>query len=173
VYYEANIPTEECFTTPDCRRTEGKAKVTRPFLIHGTMIKGLTLTFVDGNIVDFKADEGEAAFAAYIQSDAAAKRLGEVALVGIDSPIYQSGRIFEEILYDENAACHIAIGFAYRYCIEGGDKMNSDELSAIGCNDSHVHTDMMISTEEVDVHAETYDGKRVSLICKGKWVSLT
>jgi len=170
VYYEANIPTEECFTTPDCRRTEGKAKVTRPFLIHGTMIKGLTLTFVDGNIVDFKADEGEAAFAAYIQSDAAAKRLGEVALVGIDSPIYQSGRIFEEILYDENAACHIAIGFAYRYCIEGGDKMNADELASIGCNDSHVHTDMMISTEEVDVHAETYDGKSLFLIRKGKWV---
>lgn len=170
LHYEANIPTEECFTTPDCNRTEGKAKVTRPFLIHGTMVKGLELTFSAGNIVDFKAKEGEAAFAAYIQSDANAKKLGEVALVGIDSPIYQSGRIFEEILYDENAACHIAVGFAYRFCIDGGDKMSSAELAAIGCNDSHVHTDMMISSEQVDVDAETDKKETIPLIRKGNWV---
>lgn len=169
VHFEANVPTEECFTTPDCRKTEGKARVTRPFLVNGTLIKGLEIVFKDGNIVDFKAEEGEATFAAYIQSDAEAKRLGEVALVGIDSPIYQSGRIFEEILLDENAACHIAVGFAYKFCIEGGDQMLADELDEIGCNNSHVHTDMMISSEHVDVHAETYDGKVIPIILKGKW----
>lgn len=172
LHYEANIPTEECFTTPDYRRTEGHAKVTRPFLIHGTMVKGLQLKFVDGQIVDFKADEGEAAFSAYIKTDSAANRLGEVALVGTDSPIFQSGRIFEEILYDENAACHIAVGFAYRFCIEGGDVMTPEQLAEVGCNDSNVHTDMMISSEEVDVNAVTYDGKNVCLIAKGKWQNI-
>lgn len=170
VHFEPNIPTEECFTTPDCRRTEGHARVTRPFLIHGTMVKGLELTFAKGDIVDFKAKKGGAAFGAYIKSDATAKKLGEVALVGVDSPIYQSGRIFEEILFDENAACHIAVGFAYRFCLEEGDKMSLDELAAVGCNDSHVHTDMMISSEDVDVKAVTFSGKTIPLIQKGKWV---
>lgn len=170
VHFEPNIPTEECFTTPDARKTEGRAKVTRPFLINGKLIKDLEVVFKEGCIVDFRASEGAETFAAYIKSDPEAKRLGEVALVGIDSPIYQSGRIFEEILLDENAACHIAIGFAYRFCLEGGDEMLADELDAIGCNTSHVHTDMMISSEHVDVHAETYSGETVLLISKGKWM---
>lgn len=171
VHFEPNIPTEECFTTPDARKTEGKVRVTRPFLVNGTLIQGLELTFKDGYIVDFKAVEGAAAFEAYIESDSNAKRLGEVALVGTDSPIYQSGRVFEEILLDENAACHIAVGFAYKFCIAGGDLMSMEELEAIGCNDSHVHTDMMISSEHVDVEAETYDGKKIMLIRQGKWVT--
>ena len=168
--FEPNIPTEECFTTPDCRLTEGKARVTRPFLINGTMIKGLELEFKAGRIIKFKAKEGEKTFAEYIKSDESSNRLGEVALVGIDSPIYQSGRIFGEILYDENAACHIAIGFAYRFCLEKGDTLEAAELEDLGCNDSHVHTDMMISSEEVDVDAETYAGKIVPIIKKGKWI---
>lgn len=172
VHFEPNIPTEECFTTPDCRQTEGKARVTRPFLVNGTMIQGLEVEFKGGKLVNFKAAQGESTFAAYLKSDEEACRLGEVALVGIDSPVYQSGRIFEEILYDENAACHIAIGFAYRFCIDGGDRMSPEELEAIGCNSSHIHTDMMISSEEVDVHAETYSGEKRLLIKKGKWVDL-
>lgn len=170
VPYEPNIPTEECFTTPDYRGTTGKAKVTRPFLVNGKLIKGLTLTFKNGVITHFHADEGQETFSAYIDSDAGGRRLGEVALVGTDSPIYQSGKIFEEILFDENAACHIAVGMAYRFCVEGGDKMTDAELAAIGCNDSHVHTDMMISSDEVDVYATTYDGQHLPLIVKGKWV---
>lgn len=169
-HFEPNIPTEECFTTPDARKTEGRAKVTRPFLVNGKLIKDLELVFKEGCIVDFKASEGAETFASYIQSDAAAKRLGEVALVGIDSPIFESGRVFEEILLDENAACHIAVGFAYRFCIEGGDEMLADELDAIGCNTSHIHTDMMISSELVDVNAETYAGEVVPIIRQGKWM---
>ena len=83
-------------------------------------MKGLELEFRNGEIVNFKAAEGQEHFGAYIANDPGAKRLGEVALVGVDSPIYQSGRLFEEILFDENAACHIALGFAYRFCIDGG-----------------------------------------------------
>lgn len=168
--FEANIPTEECFTTPDYRLTEGKVRVTRPVPVNGKLIIGLQLEFRQGEIIAFSAKEGQDHFAAYIANDKGARRLGEVALVGIDSPIYQSRRIFEEILFDENAACHIAVGFAYRFCIAGGANMSVEELESVGCNDSHVHTDFMISSEEVDVIAQTYTGQRIALITKGKWV---
>lgn len=170
--YECNIPTEECFTTPDHRRTSGKAVVTRPFLVNGKMIKGLKLEFNEGKIIHFDASEGAETFEAYIHSDPGACQLGEVALVGSDSPIFQSGRIFEEILYDENAACHIAVGFAYRFCLEGGEHSNAEQLAAMGCNDSNVHTDMMISDENMDVIATTHDGRRLELIKSGTWWNL-
>jgi len=169
VPYECNIPTEECFTTPDYRGTTGKAKVTRPFLVNGKLIKGLSLEFTDGKITNFDAAEGKETFKAYINTDPGACRLGEVALVGIDSPIFQSGHVFEEILFDENAACHIAVGFAYRFCVEGGDHLSPRELEEIGCNDSNVHTDMMISDEQTDVYATTFSGQRIPLIIKGNW----
>jgi aminopeptidase len=170
VDFEPNLPTEECFTTPDYRMTEGKARTTRPFLINGKQIRGLSLEFKNGEISNFHAEEGQKTFEEYINSDGGSKRLGEVALVGIDSPIYQSGRIFEEILFDENAACHIAIGFAYRFCIEGSEEMSNEELDKIGCNTSHVHTDMMLSSDEVDVHAELYSGQKIQLIKNGTWL---
>jgi aminopeptidase len=174
VAFEANIPTEECFTTPDYRCTEGKVRVTRPVLVNGKLVKDLQLEFKNGEITHFAAAEGQDHFAAYIANDPGARRLGEVALVGTDSPIYQSKRMFEEILFDENAACHIAVGFAYRFCLEGGAQMTPDELDAIGCNDSHVHTDFMISSEQVDVMATTYsgNGKEIPLIRQGQWVSI-
>ncbi|MCB0339500.1 MAG: aminopeptidase [Bdellovibrionales bacterium] len=171
VEYEPNIPTEECFTTPDCRVTEGKVRATRPFLINGKLIKGLNLTFKEGQIVDFNADDGAETFGEYVDSDPGGRRLGEVALVGIDSPIYQSGLIFEEILFDENAACHIAVGSAYKFCLAGGAQMSPEELKSIGCNESSVHTDMMISSEHVDVTASTYSGESISLIKKGQWMT--
>ncbi|HMO18779.1 MAG TPA: aminopeptidase [Oligoflexia bacterium] len=167
--FEPNIPTEEVFTTPDWRGTSGHVKTTRPFLVNGTLIKDLHLEFVNGEIKSFAAEAGESTFAEYISSDEGAKRLGELALVGIDSPIYQSGVVFEEILLDENAACHIAIGRAYRFCVEGGTDMSEDEADAIGCNDSSVHTDMMISSEEVDVKGTTFDGREILLLEKGEW----
>lgn len=167
--FEPNVPTEEVFTTPDCRGTTGHVKTTRPFLVNGTLIKGLHLEFVDGEIKNFTADEGAATFSEYISSDPGAKRLGELALVGIDSPVYQSGVVFEEILFDENAACHIAIGRAYRFCVEGGTTMSEEEAAEIGCNESSVHTDMMISSEDVDVRIKTFDGKELLLLEKGQW----
>ncbi|MCX6990031.1 MAG: aminopeptidase [Chlamydiae bacterium] len=170
IEFEANIPTEECFTTPDYRLTEGHVAVTRPVTVNGQLVKGLKIEFKEGKIHHFSADAGEDTFSAYIQNDAGACRLGELALVGIDSPIYQSGRVFEEILFDENAACHIAVGFAYRFCIDGGGDMTPEQLEEIGCNDSRVHTDFMISSEEVDVNAESYDGEKIELIKNGRWV---
>ncbi len=172
VEYQPNIPTEECFTTPDYRKTHGSAKTTRPFLINGKMVKGLSLEFEHGEINRFQADEGEETFREYINSDPGAKRLGEVALVGIDSPIYQSGLVFEEILFDENAACHIAIGLAYKFCLKSGGNLSQEELDQVGFNTSTVHTDMMISSDEVDVIATTFGGESVSLLKNGRWEEL-
>ncbi len=168
--FEPNIPTEECFTTPDWRLTSGVVRATRPFLVNGTLIKGLSLSFKDGEIERFSCDEGGAAFEAYISSDLGAKRLGEVALVGVDSPIFQSGLVFEEILFDENAACHIAIGSAYRSCLRGGAEMSESEAIEVGCNSSSVHTDIMISSDEVDVRAELASGEQIDLLRRGEWV---
>lgn len=168
--FEPNIPTEECFTTPDWRLTEGTVRATRPFLVNGQLVKGLSMSFKNGDLVDFSCDEGGAAFAAYIGSDMGAKRLGEVALVGVDSPVFQSGLVFEEILFDENAACHIAIGSAYRSCLRGGVEMSDDEASEVGCNASSAHTDIMISSEEVDVCASLASGEQLYLLRSGKWV---
>lgn len=170
VEFEPNIPTEECFTTPDYRMTNGKVKATRPFLVNGKLIKGLSMQFEKGILVDFQADEGAETFKEYISSDEGAKRLGEVALVGIDSPVFQSGVVFEEILYDENAACHIAVGVSYKFCLLNGDKLDEKELAELGANQSSVHTDMMISSAEVDVTAQSYSGEHIEIISKGKWV---
>ena len=170
--FEPDIPTEECFTTPDYRKTTGKARVTRPVLVNGVLVKGLELTFEQGKITSLKATEGESAFKEYMQSDDKSGFLGEVALVGIDSPIFQSGLIFEEILYDENAACHIAIGMAYKFCIRDSQNLSNEELENLGCNDSQVHLDMMISDESTDVFAELFDNSKIQLIRQGSWVNL-
>lgn len=168
--FEPNVPTEEVFTTPDYRRTQGHVKTTRPFLVNGKLVEGLSLDFKDGVVKNFEATSGATTFGEYIESDAGGKRLGEVALVGIDSPIYQSGLVFQEILFDENAACHIAVGSAYKTCLKNGENLTDEALAEIGCNDSSVHTDMMISSEEVNVTATTRDGDQVELLQAGRWV---
>jgi aminopeptidase len=170
VEFEPNIPTEECFTTPDYRYTQGTVRVTRPIFINGRLVKDLKLTFKNGEITDFSASEGLESFKHYINADEGARRLGEVALVGIDSPVFQSNRVFQEILFDENAACHIAVGFAYRFCLKDGPQMSSEKLEELGCNTSHAHLDMMISDEKVNVTATTYGGQTIPLIEKGAWV---
>jgi aminopeptidase len=169
VHYSPNIPTEEVFTTPDCRKTEGHVRVTRPFTVNETLVTEATLTFKEGKIVACTASQGLAALQSYIDSDVGARMLGEVALVGIDSPIFQSRVIFEEILFDENAACHIAVGSAYHFCLEGSESMSRESLDAIGCNESIVHTDMMISDASVDVIGTTRSGKESCLIQQGVW----
>lgn len=167
--FEPNLPTEECFTTPDWRATRGCVSATRPFLVNGTLVRDLKLTFSNGEISHFECSAGEAALRSYLESDAGAKRLGEVALVGTDSPVFQSGLVFEEILFDENAACHIALGSAYRGCLRGGVEMSDAACADIGCNSSSVHTDIMISSEQVSVAAKLMNGERVALIERGRW----
>lgn len=168
--FEPNLPTEECFTTPDWRRTEGVVTATRPFYVNGKLIKDLILTFENGAISGFSCSEGAATLEAYLASDEGANRLGEVALVGVDSPIFESGLTFQEILYDENAACHIAVGSAYKVCLQGGASMTDGECAEVGCNVSSVHTDVMISSEEVDVQALLSRGEMIDLLVRGRWV---
>jgi aminopeptidase len=169
VPFQANIPTEEVFTTPDARKTDGVVSATRPFLVNGVMIKGLKMHFVKGELVEWTASEGQASLDAYLASDDGAKRLGEVALVGIDSPVYQSGVVFQEILLDENAACHIALGSAYKFCVEGGSDLALSALRDMGVNESSVHTDIMISDEKTSVAAQLADGSTVQLLENGRW----
>lgn len=165
-----NLPTEEVFTTPDWRKTQGEVRVTRPFLVNGTLVENLTMKFDQGVLVDFDAESGAETLRSYVDSDEGARRLGEVALVGIDSPVYQSGHVFREILLDENAACHIAVGNAYKSCLDDGVNLTKEQLDEIGFNASSAHTDMMISNEEVDVVGLTRDGKEVDLLRNGAWV---
>ena len=167
----ANLPTEEVFTTPDWRGTEGKVRLTRPVVINDELVSGLHLEFKNGMIVGFHADTGQAAFEAHIAKEVSARRLGEIALVGIDSRVFQTGRVFLCTLFDENAASHAAIGNAYKKVLRGGTKMSESELDAVGCNVStSVHDDMMISDRSVDVTARTASRILVPILREGAWI---
>jgi aminopeptidase len=166
-----NIPTEEVFTTPDRLRAEGTVRVTRPVEVRGTLVEGAELTFRDGILVDFRAGKGRDALAGYIETDPGARRLGEVALVGEDSPIAGSGFNFNSILYDENASCHIALGSGYVSCLSNSEELNNDEKKeAAGCNVSLVHTDFMIGSSGTTVTGISKDGRETPIIRKGLFV---
>ena len=165
-----NIPTEEIFSTPDFRRTRGRARTTRPVEVLGSRVHGAWFEFEDGLVTEFGADSGEDVLAQYLDFDEGARALGEVALVDVGSPIYRSGRIFHNILLDENASCHIALGNGYADCVRGGTGMTDGELEKAGCNSSLVHTDFMIGSEEVSVSGISRDGSRERIIDKGVFV---
>jgi aminopeptidase len=171
VRFQPNIPTEEVFTTPDWRQTQGEVAATRPFLVNGKLITDLRMVFKNGELSEYTVSDGADVFGEYIQSDSGARRLGEVALVGADSPVFKSGIVYQEILLDENAACHIAIGSAYKFCINDADRFAADDFDRVGCNESSVHTDIMISSEHVTVAAQLFDGREMILIENGLWKS--
>jgi aminopeptidase len=155
------MPTEEVFTTPDLRRTEGTVRSTRPLSLYGRMVRGLEVRFEGGRIVDVHADEGGDVIDGQLATDPEARFLGEVALVDGTSRIGQTGITFFDTLYDENATCHVAYGSAYAEAVEGG--------LIEGVNDSTVHTDFMIGGPEVDVDAVLRDGTVVPLIRNEDW----
>ncbi len=166
-----NIPTEEVFTTPDRTRSHGHVRVTRPVEIRGTEVEGARLVFENGLLTDFSASRGAEALKAYFDTDPGARRLGEVALVGEDSPIAASSLIFHSILYDENASCHIALGSGYTFCMEGGDTMDTDEKKIqAGCNVSLVHRDFMIGSPTTRVSAVDAGGRETVIMEKGRFV---
>jgi aminopeptidase len=166
-----NVPTEEVFTTPDYRRTSGEVQVTRPVFVMGSVVDGAWFRFDEGRVVDFGARSGEDILGRYLEMDEGARYLGEVALVDGASPIFQAGRVFYDILYDENAACHIALGGAYPGGIQGGDELSESELTRAGGNISDVHTDFMVGSEEITVTARLRDGRdEVPVIDQGRFV---
>lgn len=170
IVFFPNIPTEEIFSTPDSERTEGTVRTTRPVEVLGSQVEGAWFRFKEGKVVEFGADRNEKVLDQYLQFDEGAKALGEVALVDINSPIYKSGKVFQNILFDENASCHIALGNGYADCIENGTRMSDEELKAAKCNSSLVHTDFMIGSEEVSVFGVRKDGSEDKIIENGVFV---
>ncbi len=163
-----NIPTEEIFTTPNPKGTEGYVSFKKPVDIMGNQILGGTVTFQGGKAVASSADQGAEIFEEYLNTDEGARFLGEVALVPQNSPIAESGLLFHTILYDENAACHIALGAGYPICLENSDSIVDEATSqAAGCNVSLVHTDCMISSEGTKITATTWDGEEIVIMEKG------
>lgn len=170
VLCQPNIPTEECFTTPHKDRVHGHVSATKPLSHQGTLIENIRCTFENGRIVHASASAGEAALNKLISTDEGARQLGEVALVPDRSPIAQSGILFYNTLFDENAACHIALGQAYSTCLIGGEKMSDEELASRGANDSLIHVDWMIGGPSVHVDGLPHGGGSEPLMRHGNWV---
>ncbi|MBB5056218.1 aminopeptidase [Granulicella aggregans] len=170
IFCNPNIPTEECFTTPHKDRVDGFVKASKPLSHQGTLIENITCKFEGGKIVSATATAGEDVLNRLISTDDGARRLGEVALVPHSSPIAQSGVLFWNTLFDENAASHIALGQAYATCLIGGEKMQQDELTALGANSSLIHVDWMIGSGKMDVDGMTKDGTAEPLMRSGEWV---
>ena len=165
-----NIPTEETFTAPHRAQVNGTVTATKPLNVRGMMyIDKFSLTFKDGKVVDAKAEIGDEHLKNLLDTDENARYLGEIALVPHSSPISQSGVLFLNTLYDENASCHIALGSAYRFSIEGGEEMTPEEFEAAGGNSSMIHTDFMIGSEQMDIDGVTADGALEPVMRGGEW----
>ncbi|MBA4790608.1 MAG: aminopeptidase, partial [Rhizobiales bacterium] len=164
----ANIPTEEVFTTPHARRIEGRVSSTKPLSYQGTLIDEISVRFEGGRIVAAQAAKGEAVLNKVLDTDEGSRRLGEVALVPHSSPISASGLLFYNTLFDENAACHIALGQCYSKCFLDGASLTPDQIAAQGGNKSLIHIDWMIGSGEVDIDGIHTDGRRVPVFRKGE-----
>ena len=165
-----NIPTEEVFTTPHRDRVSGTVRATKPLSYQGTLIDGIDVRFEEGRIVEAHATSGKDVLAKVLDTDEGARRLGEVALVPFSSPISQSGLLFYNTLYDENAASHIALGQSYSQCFLNGGSLSPPELSARGANNSLIHIDWMIGSNAIDVDGIGADGSEEAVMRRGEWV---
>lgn len=164
-----NIPTEEVFTTPHAQRVDGVVRSTKPLAHQGTLIDNIECRFEGGRIVEAKATRGAEVLNKVIDTDEGARRLGEVALVPNSSPISKSGLLFFNTLFDENAACHIALGQCYADCFVDGKSLTPDEIAARGGNRSLIHIDWMIGSGEIDIDGIGKDGTREPVMRKGEW----
>ncbi|MGH9620960.1 MAG: aminopeptidase [Bryobacteraceae bacterium] len=165
-----NMPTEEVFTTPHKDRVEGKVRSTKPLSYQGTLIENIEVRFENGRIVEASATNGKQVLEKMISSDDGARRLGEVSLVPHSSPIASSGLLFWNTLFDENAACHIALGQAYSTCMENAEELDAAELAKRGANNSLIHVDWMIGSDETDVDGIAQDGRAMPVMRHGEWV---
>ena len=169
IEFNANMPTEEVFTLPKKNGVNGIVTSSKPLSYGGNLINNFSLTFKDGQVIDFKAEEGYDALKELLDSDEVAKYLGEVALVPHDSPISNSNLIFYNTLFDENAACHLAFGKAYPTCLVNGDNLSKEELSKKGANDSIFHVDFMVGTKDLNIVGYTSDNEEVQIFKNGNW----
>ena len=150
--FTANIPTEEVFSMPDCNNVEGIVFSSKPLNYNGQLIDEFWLEFKKGEVVDFDAKIGKEALTSLLSVDEGAKKIGEVALVGYNTPISMSNILFYSTLLDENASCHLALGKAYPTCVENGENKTEDQLKLLGSNESAIHVDFMFGTEDLAVH---------------------
>jgi aminopeptidase len=164
-----NIPTEEVFTTPHSLKVNGYVKSTKPLSHQGTLIEDISVTFKDGVITKASASKGEEVFLKLLDTDEGARRLGEVALVPHGSPISQSNLLFYNTLFDENAACHIALGQCYSKCFQNGDKLTSKEVEQHGGNSSMIHVDWMIGSETMNIDGLDVKGNVTPVFRNGEW----
>jgi aminopeptidase len=169
-YCIPNMPTEEVFTTPHKDRVEGRVTSTKPLSYQGTLIEEIFVRFDAGKISEAHAARGEQVLQRMIETDEGARRLGEVSLVPHSSPIASSGLLFMNTLFDENAACHIALGQSYSSCLRNGDNLSPEQLAARGANSSLIHVDWMIGSNRIDVDGVTAAGGSEPVMRAGEWV---
>jgi aminopeptidase len=167
--YVANIPTEEVFTTPHRLKVNGTLKATKPLSLNGKIVDDFGFTFKDGKVVDFYANKGYEVLEKLIANDEGASYLGEIALVGHDSPISNTGILFNNTLFDENASCHFALGRAYAYAMKNGNLLSEDELKDKGANYSLIHVDFMVGGPNLEITAIRKDKTEVILFKNGNW----
>jgi aminopeptidase len=169
ISFVPNMPTEEVFTVPHREGVEGTVSCSKPLNYAGTLIEEFSVTFEKGRAVSCRAAAGEKVLRSLIETDDGAARLGEVALVPHSSPISQTGLLFYNTLFDENAASHVALGKCYQGCLEGGESMSDEDVAAQGGNDSMVHVDFMIGSSETDVDGLTAGGNFEPVMRSGEW----
>jgi aminopeptidase len=169
ITFTANLPTEEVWTMPHKDGAVGTLRSTRPLMSHGTLIEDFSLTFEGGRVINSTAKKGDELLRKLLDTDEGARRLGEVALVPHSSPISQSGLLFYNTLFDENAASHIALGAAYKFNLQGGIAMADDAFAAAGGNLSIAHVDFMIGSGEMDIDGITVDGISEPVMRSGEW----
>ncbi len=169
VVCQPNIPTEEVFTCPHAYKVDGTVAATKPLAHQGSVIEDIAVRFEAGRIVEATASKGEDVLKALLKTDDGASRIGEVALVPHSSPISQSGTLFYNTLFDENASCHIALGQCYADTITGGSELSPEELKQKGGNQSIIHVDWMMGSDAVDIDGITKTGERVPVMRGGEW----
>ncbi len=169
IYFNPNIPTEECFISPKKGEAEGIVYSTKPLSYNGQLIENFSIRFEGGKAVEVHAEKNEDLLKQLISMDEGAAYLGECALVPYNSPIQNSGLLFYNTLFDENAACHLALGKGFADTIQGFEDRTLEECREMGLNESMVHEDFMIGAEDLDIDAHTRDGKVVPIFRKGNW----
>ena len=169
ISFDANIPSEECFISPMRGKAEGIVYATKPLSYNGELIENFSIRFENGKAVEVKAEKNQALLEQMISMDEGAAYLGECALVPVNSPISESGILFWNTLFDENAACHLALGMGFTNTIRGFEEKSLDECHELGVNDSMEHNDFMIGYEGLNIDAITWDGKTVPIFRRGKW----
>jgi len=171
VVYQPNMPTEECFTSPDKTSANGVVMATKPLSVDGKVVDNFGFKFENGKVVEViaKNKEHKDVLEHLISVDEGARQLGEVALVPFDSPINQTGILFFETLYDENACCHLALGRAFDECIKDFDKKSEEEIASFDLNKSIIHVDFMIGSRDLNITAKTISGKMVEIFKNGTW----